>query len=46
VGFLKRAANKKANNWVLSPISANATTPVETNQDSMMCFHPGSSACN
>ena len=29
-GFLKRAARMKASSWVLSPISASATTPVET----------------
>jgi hypothetical protein len=35
-GRLKRAANKKASNWVLSPISASATTPVDTKNDSMI----------
>ena len=30
-GARKRAASNKASNWVLSPISARATTPVETN---------------
>ena len=34
-GFLKRAARMKASSWVLSPISASATTPVETRRDSM-----------
>jgi hypothetical protein len=34
-GRLKRAASKNASNWVLSPISANATTPVDTQKDSM-----------
>src|SRR3990167_5942916 len=34
-GFLKRAARMKASNWVLSPISARATTPVETRRDSI-----------
>jgi hypothetical protein len=34
-GFLKRAANKKANSWVLSPISARATAPVERRRASM-----------
>src|SRR5512137_1580961 len=28
-GFLNRAARMKARSWVLSPISASATTPVE-----------------
>ena len=34
-GFLKRAASRKASSWVLSPISARATTPVEMNRASM-----------
>jgi hypothetical protein len=29
IGFLKRAARMKARSWVLSPISASATSPVE-----------------
>ncbi|MEY3626001.1 MAG: hypothetical protein RL163_500 [Pseudomonadota bacterium] len=35
-GLRKRAASTNASNWVLSPISANATTPVETHNDSFM----------
>jgi hypothetical protein len=34
-GRLKRAASKKASSCVLSPISAKATTPVDTQKDSM-----------
>ena len=34
-GFLKRAARMNASNWVLSPISASATTAVETSSESM-----------
>src|SRR5512135_2722827 len=34
-GFLKRAARMKARSWVLSPISARATTPVETSRASI-----------
>jgi hypothetical protein len=33
-GFLNRAASKKASNWVLSPISARATMPVEISKAS------------
>ena len=29
VGLRKRAASRKASNWVLSPISASAMRPVE-----------------
>ena len=36
-GFLNRAARMKASNWVLSPISASATTPVETIRACMGC---------
>jgi hypothetical protein len=39
-GFLNRAANKKANNCVLSPISASATTPVEISRVSIIAPHP------
>ena len=38
-GFLKRAARIKASNWVLSPISASATTPVEISKDSKITFY-------
>src|SRR5450759_5386897 len=34
-GFLKRAASMKARSWVLSPISARATTPVEISSASI-----------
>ena len=37
-GFLNRAASKKASNWVLSPISAKATMPVEINKASTRAF--------
>ena len=40
-GFLKRAARMKASSWVLSPISARATTPVETSRDSIVGFFQG-----
>jgi len=34
-GRRKRAASRKASNWVLSPISARATMPVETRKASI-----------
>ena len=40
-GFWKRAARMKARSWVLSPISARATTPVETKIASMIVPKPG-----
>ena len=39
-GFLKRAASNSANNWVLSPISAKATMPVETRNASKVKTPP------
>jgi hypothetical protein len=35
IGLLKRAARINASNWVLSPISASATTPVEIKSESI-----------
>jgi hypothetical protein len=35
IGFLNLAARMNARSWVLSPISARATTPVETRRDSI-----------
>ncbi len=40
-GFLKRAAKMKARSCVLSPISAKATTPVETKRDSIQDVQAG-----
>ena len=37
-GLRKRAASKKASSWVLSPISASATRPVETRKASISVF--------
>jgi len=36
-GFLKRAANINASNWVLSPISAMATMPADNKKASICC---------
>lgn len=41
VGRLKRAASKRASSWVLSPISARATKPVENRKASMMKISRG-----
>ena len=40
MGFLNLAARTKARSWVLSPISARATTPIEVSRASIFKF-PG-----
>jgi hypothetical protein len=45
MGFLKRVARMMASSWVLSPISAMATTSVETSRDSMELKNLPGRAC-